>query len=76
LRKTGRGEGVAEIAATYTALDDSGTVVLHQALTTRTTFAADDARVRGVAAGDWAVRVGLRENWAALLDAIAALPAR
>lgn len=76
LRKTGRGEGVAEITATYTALDDSGAVVLQQTLVTRSAFAADDARLRGVAAGDWAVRVGLRENWAALLDAIAALPAR
>ena len=76
LRKTGRDEGVAEIAATYTVLDAKGTALLSETLTTRTAFAADDARLRGVSTGDWAVRVGLRKNWAALLDAIATLPAR
>lgn len=76
LRKTGRDAGVTEVGATYTVLDADGAEILSRAYTTRSEFSAADAPGRGATNGEWAVRVGLRENWAALLDDIAALPAR
>lgn len=74
VRKPAGAAGVAEIAATYTVLDAGGRVLLTESHTTRAPFAVEDDGAPGVGAGDRALRVGLRENWAALLDAIAALP--
>lgn len=74
VRKTGKSAGVAEIAARYTVLDGDGRVLLNHARTTSAPFDAADARLRGLAPGDWAVRVGLRQSWVELLDALAALP--
>ncbi len=75
LRKTG-GAGVTEVSATYTVLDADGSPRLTRSHTTRSEFSAADAPAGGVPGGEWAVRVGLRDNWAALLDDIATLPAR
>jgi hypothetical protein len=76
LQKTGPGAGIAEVAATYTVLDADHAALLTRSTTTRSAFSAADASARGATGGEWAVRVGLRDNWAALLDALAALPVR
>jgi len=75
LIKTGKGEGVAEVRVAWEALRADGSVALARDETTRTPFSAADARLHGLDAGDWAVRVGLRDNWIGLIDALAALPA-
>lgn len=76
VRKTGQGEGVTEVTATYTVFDAGHAELLTRSYTTRSEFSAADAPARGATGGEWAVRVGLRDNWAALLDALAALPGR
>ncbi|SBW12785.1 exported hypothetical protein [uncultured Alphaproteobacteria bacterium] len=76
LRKTAPGEGVAEVTVAWVATDAEGRTVLDLRTATTTPFSAADARLRGRDAGDWAVRVGLRDAWIALLDGLAALPAR
>lgn len=76
LAKTGPGAGVAEVAVAWTATDAAGHTVLATRTAAKTPFSAADARLHGRDPGDWAVRVGLRDAWIGLIDALAALPPR
>ncbi len=76
LVKTGPGAGVAEVAVAWTATDAAGHAVLATRTAAKTPFSTADARLHGRDPGDWAVRVGLRDAWIGLIDALAALPPR
>lgn len=74
LAKTGAGAGVARVTVAWTVTDAEGRTVLATRTETETPFSAADARERGRDPGDWAVRVGLRDAWLRMVDALAALP--
>lgn len=74
--KTGPGAGVAEVTIAWVATDAEGRTLLSLRSSTKTPFSDSDARSRGRDPGDWAVRVGLRDAWLALIDGLAALPVR